>query len=141
MLLLASYEFFLFVNYKLNQIFMLLTQGFEIFMFEAFIIRFFLLNKTSSLIDVVIASWKTMLRPLFSIGWRTYMLRIRRVVVINPLAFCKQRWLLNVLAIIFIWMVIVGSILIVLSVVIRVVLWNMHLFLLLSLVSVFFVVD
>lgn len=122
MLLLASYEFFLFVNYKLNQIFMLLTQGFEIFMFEAFIIRFFLLNKTSSLIDVVIASWKTMLRPLFSIGRRTYMLRIRGVVAINPLAFCKQRWLLNVLAIIFIRMVIVGSILIVLSVVIRVVL-------------------
>ena len=122
MLLLASYQFFLFVNYKLNQIFMLLTQGFEIFMFEAFIIRFFLLNKTSSLIDVVIASRKTMLRPLFSIGRRTYMLRIRRVVVINPLAFCKQRWLLNVLAIIFIRMVIVGSILIVLSVVIRVVL-------------------
>lgn len=50
------------------------------------------------------------------------MLRIRRVVVINPLAFCKQWWLLNVLAIIFIRMVIVGSILIVLSVVIRVVL-------------------
>ncbi len=125
MLLLASYQFFLFVNYKLNQIFMFLTQGFEIFMFEAFIVRFFLLNKTSSLIDVVIASWKTMLRPLFSIGRRTYMLRIRRVVVINPLAFCKQRWLLNVLAIIFIRMVIVRSILIVLivlSVVIRVVL-------------------
>lgn len=122
MLLLASYQFFLFVNNKLNQIFMFFAQGFEIFVFEAFIIWFFLLNKTSSLIDIVIASWKTMLRSLFGIGRRAYMLGVRRMVVVNPMAFSKQRRLLNLLVIIFIRMVIVGSILIVLSVVIKVVL-------------------
>lgn len=69
------------------------------------------------------------------------MLGIGMLLVLNPMTFGKKRRLFHMLTIIFIRMIVIGSILVILSMVIDLMVWDMHLFLFLYLVCVFFVID